>query len=113
MAKDIFNHLEDLDAAAKDKNYTAAIGEYKEVVSDFDAFLGLVPQTQEPVSQAERAMEQAEEVFAEVKAEVEETVERITPDFEEVEETAERVTPDVEEAEETAERVTPDFEEDV
>ena len=43
LAKDIFNHLEDIDAAAKNKNYTEAIGEYKEVVSDLDVFAGLIP----------------------------------------------------------------------
>ena len=83
LAKDIFDHLEDIDAAAKDKNYTSAINEYKEVVSDFDVFLNLVPQTKksESVSQAEKAMESAENVFAGVKAEVEETVDEIVPDF--------------------------------
>jgi photosystem II protein PsbQ len=46
IAKEIFQHLEDIDAAAKDKNYGAAINEYKEVVSDFDAFFQLLPDTQ-------------------------------------------------------------------
>jgi photosystem II protein PsbQ len=46
LAKDIFRHFEDIDAAAKDKDYRAAIGEYKEVVSDFDVYLQLVPDTQ-------------------------------------------------------------------
>lgn len=83
LAKDIFGHFEDIDAAAKDKNYSAAISEYKEVVSDFDLYLGLVPQTKKPVSQADRAMKQAEEVFAGVKSEVEETIDRVIPDLEE------------------------------
>jgi photosystem II protein PsbQ len=46
LAKDIFRHFEDIDAAVKDKDYEAAIGEYKEVVSDFDIYLQLVPDTQ-------------------------------------------------------------------
>lgn len=45
IAKEIFQHLEDIDAAAKDKNYGVAISEYQEVVSDFDAFVGLIPDT--------------------------------------------------------------------
>jgi photosystem II protein PsbQ len=46
VAKEIFQHLEAIDAAAKDKNYAVAIGEYKEAVSDFDAFVELLPDTQ-------------------------------------------------------------------
>jgi photosystem II protein PsbQ len=46
IAKEIFQHLEDIDAAAKDKNYGVAINEYKEAVSDFDAFVDLIPDTQ-------------------------------------------------------------------
>lgn len=43
LAKDIFDHLDDIDAAAKNKNYGQAIGEYKQVVSDFDIYLQLIP----------------------------------------------------------------------
>ncbi len=87
LAKDIFNHFEDIDAAAKNKNYGAAISEYKEVVSDFDVYLDLVPQTKKPeakkpVSQADRAMKEAKKVFTGVKEEVESTVDEIIPDAE-------------------------------
>ena len=87
IAKDIFNHFEDIDAAAKNKNYGAAISEYKEVVSDFDVYLDLVPQTKKPeakkaVSQADRAMKEAKKVFTGVKEEVESTVDEIIPDTE-------------------------------
>ena len=83
LAKDIFNHFEDIDAAANDKNYAAAISEYKEVVSDFDVYLELVPQTKKPESQANQAIKQAETVVTEVKEEVESTVDEIIPDTEE------------------------------
>lgn len=82
LAKDIFGHFEDIDAAAKNKNYTAAINEYKEVVSDFDVYLSLVPQTKKPVSQGDRAMKQTEEVVSGIKSDVEETIDDITPDSE-------------------------------
>ena len=45
LAKDIFRHFEDIDRAAKDTDYRAAIEEYKEVVSDFDIYLQLLPDT--------------------------------------------------------------------
>lgn len=43
LAKDIFDHLEDIDAASQDKNYRQAISEYKELSSDFDVYLQLIP----------------------------------------------------------------------
>lgn len=46
LAKDIFRHFEDIDRAAKDTDYRAAIEEYKEVVSDFDVYLQLLPNTE-------------------------------------------------------------------
>lgn len=47
LGKDIFEHLEDIDVAAKNKNYTTAINQYKQVVSDFDAYLQLIPNQEE------------------------------------------------------------------
>ncbi|WP_036478293.1 photosystem II protein PsbQ [Myxosarcina sp. GI1] len=44
MAKDIFRHLEDIDLAARNKNYTQAMEEYKEVISDLDNYAELIPQ---------------------------------------------------------------------
>ncbi|HEY9769768.1 MAG TPA: photosystem II protein PsbQ [Coleofasciculaceae cyanobacterium] len=81
VAKDIFKHFENIDAAVSEKNYTVAINQYKEVVSDLDAYASLIPQTKESVNQAEAAMESAENVFEGVKDEVKETVDKITPDF--------------------------------
>lgn len=46
LAKGIFKHLEEIDAAAKDDNYQTAIDRYKEVVSDFDVYLELIPNTE-------------------------------------------------------------------
>ena len=87
VAKDIFKHFENIDAAVKEKDYTTAINQYKEVSSDLDAYASLVPQEQpkaevtEPVDQAEAAMEDAERTFEGVKAELKETVDEVVPDF--------------------------------
>ncbi|MBW4532679.1 MAG: photosystem II protein PsbQ [Pleurocapsa minor HA4230-MV1] len=80
VAKDIFKHLENIDAAVSEKNYTVAINQYKEVVSDLDLYNSLIPQTKEP-EPAKQAMKEAENTFAGVKAEVEETIEQFIPDF--------------------------------
>lgn len=85
VAKDIFKHLENIDAAVDENNYTVAINQYKEFVSDLDVYAGLIPETKEPkepIDQAKRAMKESENTFARVKAEVEETIEQVTPDFE-------------------------------
>ena len=88
VAKDIFRHFENIDAAVSEKNYTRAIEQYKEVVSDLDVYSGLIPQTEEqkaeaakPANQAEVAMEDAERTFEGVKAELQETVNEALPDF--------------------------------
>jgi photosystem II protein PsbQ len=88
VAKDIFKHFENIDAAVSEKNYTRAIEQYKEVVSDLDIYSGLIPQTEEqkaeaakPANQAEAAMEDAERTFEGVKAELQETVDEVVPDF--------------------------------
>lgn len=101
VAKDIFKHFENIDAAVSDKNYTVAINQFKEVSSDLDAYTSLIPQVEEPtaevtapelvrntevtqpepVDQAEAAMEDAERVFEGVKANLEDTVDEVTPDF--------------------------------
>lgn len=43
LGKEIFNHLDRLDVAAKEKNSAAAIAQFQEAVRDFDAYLQLVP----------------------------------------------------------------------
>lgn len=44
LAKEVFGHLERLDAAAKDRSISQAKIQYQEAIADFDAFLNLVPQ---------------------------------------------------------------------
>jgi photosystem II protein PsbQ len=43
MAKDLFVHLEDIDAAANADDYYQAVRNYNESLADFDAFLNLIP----------------------------------------------------------------------
>lgn len=89
VAKDIFKHFENIDAAVREQDYTAAINQYKEVTSDLDAYASLIPQTEEkaevqasqPVDRAEAAMEDAERVFEGVKANLKDTVDEVTPNF--------------------------------
>jgi photosystem II protein PsbQ len=44
LAKEVFGHLERLDAAAKDRSSSQAKVQFQEAIADFDAFLNLVPQ---------------------------------------------------------------------
>ena len=81
VAKDIFKHFENIDAAVNNKNYTLANNQYKEVVSDLDIYASLIPQTKKPEDPAKQAMKEAKNTFAGVKAEVEETIEQITPNL--------------------------------
>ena len=46
LAKDVFKHLEDIDAAAVDDNSRQAFNEYQQLVSDFDGYLQLIPDNQ-------------------------------------------------------------------
>ena len=88
MAKDIFNHLQNVDAAVSDNNYSVASSQYREMVSDLDVYTSLIPKTNKPENQAEKAMKSAENAFegvkAGLKADIEETVdeiEEVIPDF--------------------------------
>ena len=47
LAKEVFKSLDDIDAAAKENNYGVAVSEFNQAVSSFDAYLDLVPQTEE------------------------------------------------------------------
>jgi photosystem II protein PsbQ len=49
LAKDIFSHLDDIDAASKEEDYATAVKEFNQTVSDFDAYLNLVPEVEESV----------------------------------------------------------------
>lgn len=47
LAKEVFKNLDDIDAAAKESNYSAAISEFNQAIRSFDAYLDLIPQTEE------------------------------------------------------------------
>ena len=44
LAKEVFGHLERLDAAAKDKSSSQAKAQFQGAIADFDSFLDLIPQ---------------------------------------------------------------------
>ncbi len=44
LAKDVFDHLVDIDQAAQTKNYKVAVRNYAQVVKDLDSFFQLIPQ---------------------------------------------------------------------
>lgn len=44
LAKEVFGHLERLDAAAKDRSSAQAQVQFQEAIADFDSFLNLIPQ---------------------------------------------------------------------
>lgn len=50
VAKEIFKHIENIDAAVDERNYGVAIKQYKDLVSDFDAYSSLIPANQKPVA---------------------------------------------------------------
>lgn len=83
VAKEIFKHIENIDAAVDEKNYREAISQYKEMVSDLDSYSSLIPETKKTVDQAAKPMDKAEDLIAGVKAEVEATIEQISPEFDE------------------------------
>ena len=43
ISEDIFARLENLDAAAKDKDYKTVAEEYRKTVTDFDEYINLIP----------------------------------------------------------------------
>lgn len=86
LAKEVFNGLDDIDAAAKESNYRAAVSEFNQVISSFDAYLDLVPQTEEEaatITETEQTaklipdMEEAKEVIPDMEEEKE-----VIPDME-------------------------------
>jgi photosystem II protein PsbQ len=50
LARDLFNHLVQIDQAAKDRNSQLALSNYKAAYADIDTFLQLLPQTNSQVS---------------------------------------------------------------
>ena len=43
LAKNLFNHFERIDAAAKERNANVAVAQYNEAINDFNAYLKLIP----------------------------------------------------------------------
>ena len=90
LAKEVFKSLDDIDAAAKENSYSAAISEFNQAIKSFDDYLNLIPQTEEEAAAVITETEQkvglaipevAEEV-EEVVSEVAEEVEDLVPDME-------------------------------
>ncbi|AFZ36992.1 photosystem II protein PsbQ [Stanieria cyanosphaera PCC 7437] len=46
LAKEVFDGLEELDAAAKEKSYTSAIQKYGQVVRNLNSYLELLPKSE-------------------------------------------------------------------
>ena len=106
LAKEVFNGLDDIDAAAKESNSSAAANEFKQVISNFDAYLDLLPQTEEEaevITETEQTAklipdtEEVKEIVPDIKE-----VKEMVPDMEEVKE----IIPDTEEVKE----IVPDME---
>ena len=91
LAKEVFKNLDDIDAAAKENNYSAAVGEFNQAIRNFDAYLDLIPQTEEEAAVTETgqtvglAIPEVEEI-EELVSEVAEEFEEVVPEVEEVEE---------------------------
>ena len=90
LAKEVFKNLDDIDAAAKESNYSAAISEFNQAIRNFDAYLELIPQTEEEAAVIQEtdqtvgltipAVEEAEEI-EDLVSEAEET-EDLIPEME-------------------------------
>ena len=74
LAKEVFKNLDDIDAAAKDNSYNAAISEFNQAVSNFDAYLDLIPQTEEEEAVIPDTKETVGLASPKVKKEVKEVV---------------------------------------
>ena len=93
LAKEVFKNLDDIDAAAKETNYAAAISEFNQAVRNFDAYLDLIPQTEEeaaaviPATQETvgLAVSEVQDKADDLVADVQEEIEDLAPEAEEVE----------------------------
>ncbi|MBR8827220.1 MAG: photosystem II protein PsbQ [Gomphosphaeria aponina SAG 52.96 = DSM 107014] len=47
LAQELFQDLEQIDTAAKARNYGEAVSRYRNAINDFDAFLDLIPKSGE------------------------------------------------------------------
>lgn len=90
LAKEVFKSLDDIDAAAKENNYSAAISEFNQAIRNFDAYLDLVPQTKEEAAAVVKetaqkvglAIPEVAEEVKDVVSEVAEEIEDLVPDME-------------------------------
>lgn len=56
LSEEILSHLQNIDEASQDRNYGAALTQYREFVGDFEALLSIVPE-----GARAKAIEEAEE----------------------------------------------------
>lgn len=56
LSEEILGHLQNIDEASQDRNYSEAIAQYREFVGDFEALLDIVPE-----GARQQAIEEAEE----------------------------------------------------
>ncbi|MDC0832009.1 photosystem II protein PsbQ [Geitlerinema sp. CS-897] len=45
LARNLFRHLEEINLAAKERDYAQAVQNYRESLADFDAFLDILPKS--------------------------------------------------------------------
>ena len=74
LAKEVFKSLDDIDAAAKENNYSAAISEFNQAIKNFDAYLDLIPQTKEAAAVVKETDQKVGLAIPQVAEEVEELV---------------------------------------
>lgn len=84
LAKEVFKNLDDIDAAAKENRYGAAISEFNQAVRNFDAYLDLIPQTKEEAAVIIETKETLGLAVSEAKKEVEDLVSNIQEEVEDL-----------------------------
>ena len=84
LAKEVFKSLDDIDAAAKENSYSAAISEFNQAVKSFDDYLNLLPQTEEEAAVITETEQKVGSAIPEVTEEVEEVVPEVAEEIEEV-----------------------------
>jgi len=60
LSEEILGHLQTLDEASQDRNYSTAVSQYRELVGDYEALLSIVPE-----GARKQAIEDVEEALAE------------------------------------------------
>ena len=62
LSEEILGHLQNIDEASQERNYSAAISQYREFVGDYEALLSIVPE-----GARKQAIEDAEETRTEAE----------------------------------------------